>query len=140
MLRAVEVSWLHTKLSGGSDMLEQCPTCTAKVLFTTDICPRCLVDRTNSPPSKVADWRLHNELATTAQKELQTPRKWKGRFTGGVMLIIGSFFVARAAIENSQYIRSMGFPHSPRVGLTISVLMKIVGILLICWRLFGRKR
>jgi hypothetical protein len=120
-------------------MLEQCPTCTAKVLFTTNICPRCQVDRTNPTPSKVVDWRLQNERVQAEQEESKVPKKRDIRLSVGAMLVVGGFFVGHAAVSNSQYIRSMGSPHTPMVGLTISYAMKILGALLIFMSVFRRK-
>ena len=126
-------------------MLELCPTCGAEVLFTTSLCPHCLIDRLAPDPSKVAEWRertareradAYRKVEDADKKVEKKPNKLLGL---GWSLSLGGFLIYRQAQAMNDIFQPEGFSPGVSLGSALGCVMGAVGAVMLLKCLLNRK-
>ena len=112
-------------------MLEKCPTCAAEVMFATNTCPNCQLDRVKPDPVKLSEWRRRTdrEQAKTelakAREEASTRPNTPLRV--GMLLCGGGWLVTRQAKQTDAFTGEFSG------GVIPGLLMCVVGIVLVAF-------
>lgn len=111
-------------------MTESCPTCGAQVMFVTNVCPNCQIDRVHPDPAKLARWQeLTAEAKTKPTDPEQRKKRRKNRYLAW-RLGFGGFLILWMVKGMIEIFKPEGLPLGLILGFLLGVSMFAAGLII----------